>query len=155
MQNAASQERLCRTIIEGLNDAVIFSDREGIIQLWNSGAERMFGYAGDEALGQSLDLIIPENLRQRHWDGYFRVMESGTSRYSIDMLSAPALTRDGRRISAEFSMVLVAGDDGRMLGVAAVIREVTARWQREREQKERIRELEAQLQARSEIETAT
>ena len=70
-------EHLCRIIIENTNDAVIFSDSKGIIQFWNSGAERMFGYRSEEALGNSLDLIIPENLRQRHWDGYFRVMASG------------------------------------------------------------------------------
>jgi PAS domain S-box-containing protein len=145
MQNAATQDWLSQKIIENSNDAVMFSDRLGIIQLWNIGAERMFGYSASEAVGQSLDLIIPENLRQRHWDGYFRVMESGTSRYSIDMLSTPAKTKDGTRISTEFSMVLVAGDDGQMLGVAAIIRDVTARWLRERELKERVRELELRL----------
>lgn len=135
-------EQLCSTIIENANDAVMFSDSEGIIQLWNSGAERMFGYRSEEALGKSLDLIIPENLRQRHWDGYFRVMASGTSRYSVEMLSAPALRKDGSRISTEFSMVVVTDTAGQVQGVAAIIRDVTARWQREREQKERIRELE-------------
>lgn len=137
------QERLCHRIVEESNDAVVFSDREGIIRLWNSGAERMFGYSAQEALGRSLDLIIPENLRQRHWDGYYRVMESGASRYSIDLLSAPALRKDGTRISTEFSMSLVKDTAGRMLGVAAIIRDVTDRWQRERELRERIRELEA------------
>jgi len=135
-------EQLCRFIVEKTNDAVMFSDNRGIIQLWNCGAERMFGYRSDEAIGKSLDLIIPENLRQRHWDGYFRVMESGTSRYSIELLSAPALRKDGSRISTEFSLVLIADTAGRMMGVAAVVRDITARWQREREQKERIRELE-------------
>jgi len=135
-------EQLCRIIVETTNDAVMFSDSKGIIRFWNSGAEQMFGYSSEEALGHSLDLIIPENLRQRHWDGYFRVMESGTSRYSIELLSAPALRKDGSRISTEFSMVLVRDAGGRMQGVAAVIRDVSARWQREREQKERIRELE-------------
>jgi PAS domain S-box-containing protein len=107
----------------------------------------MFGYSESEALGQSLDLIIPENLRGRHWDGYFRVMESGESRYSTEMLSAPALRKDGTRLSTEFSMVMVKGDDDKVLGVAAVIRDVSARWQREKELKERIRALEAQQAA--------
>jgi PAS domain S-box-containing protein len=133
-------EQLCRFIVENANDAVMFSDSKGIIRLWNSGAERMFGYRSEEALGKSLDLIIPENLRQRHWDGYFRVMESGTSRYSVELLSAPALRKDGNRISTEFSMVVVTNAAGQVEGVAAVIRDVTARWQREREQKERLRE---------------
>jgi len=142
MQVIPTPDQLCRHIVEDSNDAVMFSDRAGLILLWNSGAERMFGHTETEALGQSLDLIIPENLRGRHWEGYYRVMESGESHYSVDLLSAPALCKDGSRISTEFSMVLVKGDDGKVLGVAAVIRDVSARWQREKELKERIRVLE-------------
>jgi len=142
MITTLSQEWLCRRIVEESGDAIMYSDRQGIIRLWNRGAEQMFGYAESEVLGQSLDLIIPENLRGRHWDGYFRVMESGESRYSTEMLSAPALRKDGSRISTEFSMVMVKDDGGTVLGVAAVIRDVSARWQREKELKERIRVLE-------------
>lgn len=143
MQTTPSKEWLCGKIIEDSSDAIMFADREGIIRLWNRGAEHMFGYSESEALGQSLDLIIPENLRGRHWDGYFRVMESGESRYSTEMLSAPALRKDGSRISTEFSMVMAKGDDDQVIGVAAVIRDVSARWQREKELKERIRALES------------
>jgi PAS domain S-box-containing protein len=135
---------LCQKIVEESNDAIMFSDRQGLIRLWNHGAEKMFGYTAAEVMGQSLDLIIPEYLRGRHWDGYFRVMESGASHYSVDLLSAPALCKDGTRISTEFSMVLVKGDDGTTLGVAALIRDVSARWQREKELKTRIKELETQ-----------
>lgn len=145
MEESLLKEWLCNTIVEESNDAVMFSDKSGIIRLWNRGAERMFGYSAQEALGQSLDLIIPENLRQRHWDGYFRVMESGTSHYSIDLLSAPALQKEGTRISTEFSMALIKDAQGKMLGVASIIRDVTARWQREKEMKKRISELEARL----------
>lgn len=147
MNETLSQNELCQKIVDGSGDAVMFSDRQGIIRLWNRGAERMFGFAAPEALGQSLDLIIPENLRERHWDGYYRVMESGTSRYSTEMLSAPALRKDGTRISTEFSMVMVKDGNGIVLGVAAVIRDVSTRWQREKELKERIRALEAQQAA--------
>ena len=143
MPEQLSQEWLNSTIIASSSDAIMFSDREGIIRLWNSGAERMFGYSADEALGQSLDLIIPENLRGRHWDGYYRVMQSGSSHYSVDLLSAPALRKDGTRISTEFSMVLVKDDCGKMAGVAAIIRDVSARWQREKELKDRLKSLEA------------
>jgi len=143
MQDSLSQEWLCSRIVEGIGDAVMFSDQRGIIRFWNAAAERIFGYSTEEALGQSLDLIIPENLRGRHWEGYYRVMESGSSRYSVDLLSAPALRKDGTRISTEFSMALIRDDNGAMLGVAATIRDVSARWQREKELKERIRELEA------------
>jgi PAS domain S-box-containing protein len=144
MEKELTQEWLCQHIVADASDAIMFSDRLGIIRLWNRGAEQMFGYAAAEAVGQSLDLIIPENLRGRHWDGYYRVMESGESRYSTEMLSAPALRKDGTRISTEFSMVMVKGDDGSVLGVAAVIRDVTSRWQKEKDLKERVRELEAQ-----------
>ena len=143
MRDAPTEEWLASYIVAASSDAIMFSDRDGIIRLWNSGAEKMFGFTSQEAVGQSLDLIIPENLRGRHWDGYGRVMESGASRYSTDLLSAPALKKDGTRISTEFSMVMVKDDAGKMLGVAAIIRDVTARWQREKELKERIKALEA------------
>lgn len=142
MQETPTQEWLATTIMSLSSDAIMFADREGIIRLWNSGAERMFGYSSTEALGQSLDLIIPENLRGRHWDGYDRVMQSGSSHYSTDLLSAPALRKDGTRLSTEFSMVMVKDNAGQMLGVAAIIRDVTSRWQRDKELNERIRVLE-------------
>ena len=144
MPEALTQEWLASSIVNLSGDAIMFADRDGIIRLWNSGAEKMFGFTADEALGQSLDLIIPENLRVRHWDGYGRVMESGSSRYSTDMLSAPALQKGGSRISTEFSMVMVKDGAGKMLGVAAIIRDVSARWQKEKELKERLRMHEAE-----------
>lgn len=147
MQGTPTEEWLAGYIVNTSSDAVMFADREGIIRLWNGGAERMFGFSAAEALGQSLDLIIPENLRGRHWDGYGRVMESGSSRYSADLLSAPALRKDGTRISTEFSMVMVKDDAGIMLGVAAIIRDVSARWQREKELKEQIKTLAAEKAA--------
>lgn len=143
MYETPTEEWLAGTIVAASSDAIMFSDRDGIIRLWNSGAEKMFGFTAGEALGQSLDLIIPENLRGRHWDGYGRVMESGSSRYSTDLLSAPALNKNGSRLSTEFSMVMVKDKAGQMLGVAAIIRDVTVRWQREKELKERIKALEA------------
>lgn len=147
MQETPTEEWLADYIVNASSDAVMFADREGIIRLWNSGAEKMFGFSAAEALGQSLDLIIPENLRGRHWDGYGRVMESGSSRYSADLLSAPALRKDGSRLSTEFSMVMVKDEAGVMVGVAAIIRDVSARWQREKELKERIKTLEAEKAA--------
>lgn len=142
MNGMPTEEWLAGKIVAISGDAIMFADREGIIRLWNSGAERMFGYAAEEALGRSLDLIIPENLRGRHWDGYARVMESGCSLYSTDLLSAPALRKDGSRLSTEFSMVMVKDDTGLMIGVAAIIRDVSVRWQREKELRERVRVLE-------------
>jgi PAS domain S-box-containing protein len=135
-------EELCRQIIEESNDAVVYSDREGIIRLWNAGAEQMFGYSEEEALGRSLDIFIPENLRARHWQGYFQVMQSGVTRYSKELLAAPALRKDGTRISTEFSMTIHRDAGGGIAGTAAIIRDVTAKWQKEKELKARLAELE-------------
>src|SRR5215210_444433 len=93
-------------ILSAAADAVVATDREGIIRVWNPGAERIFGYRADEALGQSLDLIIPERLRARHWDGFHRVMATGASHYGAgDLLSVPGLRKDGQRISLEFTIM--------------------------------------------------
>ena len=145
-----SKDRLCREIIDGCSEAVMFSDREGIIRLWNNGAEKLFGFSREEAIGQSLDLIIPDKMRGRHWEGYHRVMDSGKTRYATELLTAPALCKDGRRLSSEFSMVLVRDDDGTVQGAAAVIRDVTDRWEREKVLKERLAVLETKaVQAKS------
>ena len=119
-------------IVEQMPEAVIVSDRTGAITLWNPGAEVMFGHSAEEALGQSLDLIVPERFRARHWQGYHAVMSTGVTRYGQELLAVPAVTKDGRRISIEFSILLLRDDDGAPDGAAAIIRDVTARWERER-----------------------
>lgn len=123
---------LCQHIVDHTQDAIIFADREGIIRLWNAGAETIFGYSEAEALGQSLDLIIPERLRGRHWEGYRRVMATGVTSYAQRLLAVPALRKDGTRISLEFTVVVINQTPGEILGVAAVLRDVTERWQRDR-----------------------
>lgn len=134
---------LSEQIVSKSGDAIVFSDGDGIIRLWNRGAEEMFGYAAGEALGQSLDLIIPEKMRTRHWDGYRRVMATGVTRYGKELLSAPGIRKDGGRISLEFSMAIILGADGAVAGIAAIMRDVTGRWQREKALKERLAILEA------------
>jgi PAS domain S-box-containing protein len=133
---------LCQQIVEGTQEAIIFADQEGIIRLWNVGAEAMFGYCDHEALGQTLDLIIPERLRGRHWNGYRTVMQTGVTRYGQELLAVPALRKDGTRISLEFTIVLLRDDRGTPIGAAALIRDVTARWQQEQALKERLAALE-------------
>lgn len=124
------KQRLALAVLESPAEAVIYSDREGVIRLWNAGAERVFGFTAAEALGQSLDLIIPERQRKVHWDGYDAVMASGQSRYgSGDLLSVPALTKGGGRISVEFTIVPLKDEDGRMLGMGAILRDVTKRFE--------------------------
>lgn len=111
-------------------EAIVYSDREGLIRFWNAGAERVFGFSTEEALGQSLDIIIPERQRQRHWEGYDEVMKTGVSRYgSGDLLSVPATRKDGSRISVEFTIVPLKDADGAMLGMASVMRDVSARFE--------------------------
>lgn len=146
-----THEWLCQQIVDNTYDAIIFADRRGIIRLWSSGAEAMFGYTAEEALGQSLDLIIPERFRARHWRGYYRVMETGTTKYARgDLLAVPALRKDGTRISIEFTMALIFDDAGSVLGAAAIIRDVTQRWQRDKELKEQLSALKARLRELSE-----
>ena len=135
-------DNLLEQMVNNAPDAILISDREGVIRFWNSGAESMFGHTSVEAVGQSLDLIIPENLRGRHWEGYHRVMASGETRYGTELLSAPGICKDGTRLSLEFSMVIVRGEDGAVLGTGAIIRNITARWQKEKAMKERLRVLE-------------
>jgi len=110
-------------------DAVVATDREGIIRLWNPGAERIFGHSAGEAVGQSLDLIIPERLRTAHWQGWRRVVDTGESRYGHgDLLSVPGIRKDGQRISVEFTIVPLKDQEERMTGMAAVMRDVTKRF---------------------------
>ncbi len=119
-------EWLAWAIVSGIPDAVIYSDAEGIIRYWNGGAERIFGFTPEEAVGQSLDIIIPERLRARHWEGYRRTMATGQSRYGAgDLLAVPALTRSGDTISIEFTVAPIRDDAGSMVGIAAVLRDVT------------------------------
>ena len=133
---------LSEQIVKENSDAIIFADHEGAIRLWNKGAEAMFGYSAAEAEGKSLDLIIPENLRGRHWEGYYKVMASGVTRYGTELLAAPGIRKDGTRLSLEFSMVIVKGENGAVLGTGAVMRDITARWQKEKALKERVKSLE-------------
>jgi PAS domain S-box-containing protein len=140
------EQLLHRRIIEGSPDAIILGDAEGIIRLWNAGAEAVFGFTAAEAIGQSLDLIIPERLRGRHWDGYHQVMATGTSRYGHgDLLAVPATRKDGGTISVEFTIQMLKDEAGRITGLVAILRDVTKRFQREKELARRLKELEAKV----------
>lgn len=136
--NQNDKSTLCREIVEGAGDAVIFADRDGIIRLWNRAAEGIFGYAEEEAVGQSLDLIIPERQREAHWKGYGKAMLDGATKYGTETLSVPAVTKEGERISIEFTITLIRDGDGKVLGPAAVVRDVTAKWNREKELRRRL-----------------
>ena len=138
-------EWLSRMIVEGTMTAVVFADREGIVRLWNAGAESMFGFSADEAIGKSLAIIIPEKHRKAHWSGYHRVMETGQTRFAKDTLKVPAVRKDGSRMSLEFSVSMVRDDRGKLLGVAAILSDVTERWNKEKALRTKLAELEAQV----------
>jgi PAS domain S-box-containing protein len=110
-------------VVEALGDAVVICDRDGVIRFWNAAAEHLFGFTKTDALGKSLDLIIPERLRERHWAGYDKAMASGETSLGRDLLRVPAVHKDGRRLSIAFTVGLLFGPDGKVTGIAAVIRD--------------------------------
>jgi len=117
-------------LVSSMADAIVYADAEGVIRVWNRGATRIFGFAEAEALGRSLDLIVPENLRERHWQGYRATMRTGQSRYGNgQILSVPAVRKDGTRVSVEFTIVPFTDNAGRMIGIAAIMRDATARFE--------------------------
>lgn len=130
-----------KRIVDGSDDAIILADRDGIIRLWNAAAERMLGHAASEAVGRSLDLIIPEKHRARHWEGYDRVMETGETAYAGSLLAVPALRSDGSRISVEFSVTLVQNETGYVEGIAAIMRDVSERRAADRAAQRELAEL--------------
>ena len=130
---------LGEALLHSASDAIIATDREGNITFWNPGAERIFGFTAADANGQSLDLIIPENLRARHWSGFRHTMATGTSRYGHgDLLSVPGLTKEGARISVEFTILLLRDGAQAVTGTVAVMRDVTKRFGEVRELKRRL-----------------
>ena len=128
--SGAELDRLGRAMLEAAADAIILADREGVTRFWNAGAERLFGFTPAEALGRPLDIIVPEPQRAQHWAGFSRVMETGESRYGAgEVLAVPGLRKDGGRISLEFTIVPLHDQAGRMEGMAAILRDVTRRFE--------------------------
>lgn len=132
-----------KALIQAAGDAIIAAGPDGSILLWNQAAERIFGYTEKEALGRSLDLIIPERLRVRHWEGYRRVMQTGETRYGTQVLRVPAAHKDGRRLSIAFTVGLLFSPNQKIQAIVAIIRDETSRWEEERALRQRIAELEA------------
>ena len=126
-------------ILSAQSDAIVAADKDGTIVFWNPGAERIFGYSRTEAVDQSLDIIIPIPLRKRHWDGYRRVMEGGESRYGQgDILAVPGIAKDGRRLSLEFTIIPLRGGTEGLVGLAAIMRDVTERFEETRALKQKL-----------------
>jgi PAS domain S-box-containing protein len=149
MDRTLDLDRFSRAVIAEAPDAVVYADAEGRIRFWNAGAERIFGFSEGEAIGASLDLIIPENLRSRHWTGYDETMRTGKTRYgSGDLLAVPAIRKDGSRISVEFTIVPFHDEGGKMAGIAAILRDVTKRFEETKALRKELAQRMAAKQAR-------
>ncbi|HET9904862.1 MAG TPA: PAS domain S-box protein [Xanthobacteraceae bacterium] len=141
MQTDALRTQLADALLNSVADAIVAADAGGTVRFWNPGAERLFGFTEAEALGRSLDIIIPERLRARHWEGYRTVMRTGRSRYGAgEVLAVPGLRKDGAQISLEFTLVALRDDEGRITGLVAVLRDVTARFEELKTLRRRLRE---------------
>lgn len=136
------------SLAQDASDAIIYADTGGMIRFWNRGAERIFGFSEQDALEKSLDIIIPQNLRKRHWDAYAETMRTGSTRYGAgDILAVPALRKDGTQVSIEFSILPFRDKKGRMLGVAAILRDVSKRFEEIKSLRKEVAKLRSQAPA--------
>lgn len=143
LEDTALDDTALARLVDGMADAVVVADTDGTIVYWNDACTRLFGWSADQAVGGSLDLIIPERQRRAHWDGYRDVMASGHTRYGSDLLRVPSLHADGRRRSIAFTVTLLTAADGAITGIAAVVRDETQRWADERALRTELAELRA------------
>ena len=132
-------------LVAAIGDAVMVCDAQGAILLWNPACERMFGHTEAEVLGKTMDLIIPERLRKRHWEGYEKTMATGITKYGHDVLRVPAIDKQGNALSIAFTVAMLYGADGKVSAIASIIRDETVRFNDERALKKRVAELEAQV----------
>lgn len=141
----ATLAALCRGIVEAASEAIILADRDGRIRLWNRGAERLFGYAPAEVIGQSLDVIIPERLRGAHWEAYYRSIETGCTKHTDRVLTTRSMHKSGDKLYVDLSFALVKDANGLVLGAFAIGRDRTARYLADAAMKARLVELETKL----------
>ena len=140
-------------LVHSAGDAIMVCDAVGAIVLWNKAAERIFGFTEAEALGQSLDLIVPTRQRARHWEGYHHTMATAVTKYGADLLRVPALHRDGHTLSIAFTVSMLMGTDGKVSGIAAIVRDESARFAEDRKTRARIAELEALVASKTASQT--
>jgi PAS domain S-box-containing protein len=125
----------------------VVCDVQGSILVWNNGAARIFGWTAAEALGQRMDMIVPERLRKRHWDGYDQSMRTGQTRYANDVLRVPAVDKAGKALSIAFTVFMLYGAEGEVTACGSVIRDETDRFLQDRALRQRVAELEGLLGA--------
>jgi PAS domain S-box-containing protein len=149
MTAAAQPDIDLAQLVSGAGDAIVVSDAAGIVRLWNGAAERIFGHSSAEAIGQSMDLIIPMRQQQRHWEGYHKTMATGITKYGSDLLRVPALHKDGHTLSIAFTVSMLFTADHRVSSIVAIVRDETQRFAEERELRKRLVELEAAAKSAS------
>jgi PAS domain S-box-containing protein len=132
-----------RQLVAGAGDAIMACDANGTIILWNRAAERIFGFAESEALGRSLDMIIPQRQRDRHWEGFHNTMATAVTKYGADVLRVPALHKDGHTLSIAFTVSMLFAADQQVSGIVAIVRDESKRFAEDRELRKRLVELEA------------
>jgi PAS domain S-box-containing protein len=145
MERLVDDTELAKTLVQQAPDAVIFADREGIIRQWNPAAEQMFGHSSDDAIGQGLDIIVPERFREAHWRGYHRAISEGKTKYSGRALPTRSIRNDGSTIYVELTFAIVHSPPAVVIGALAHARDISERWAGEREERHRLRELEQKL----------
>jgi len=134
-------------LVASVGDAIVVCDAAGAVVMWNPAAERMFGHTEAEVLGQSMDMIIPERLRKRHWEGYHKTMATGVTRYGHDVLRVPAVDKQGRSMSIAFTVAMLHAPDGTVASIVSIIRDETGRFNEDRALRKRLAELEAKAAA--------
>jgi PAS domain S-box-containing protein len=132
-------------LVERAPDAVIFADAHGAIRLWNGRAEEIFGYTAAEAVGQSLNIIIPERLRAAHWRGFEAALTTRQTKYAGRVLTTRSVHKDGRTIYVDLSFALIEDPNGKVVGALAIARDSMERFVEHKELLERVRQLEAKL----------
>lgn len=147
MQPVHSVEALDPPLFEGIvahiPDAVIFADREGLIRVWNRGAQALFGFAAEEVLGRSLDVIVPERLRTAHWRGFQAALDARHTKHGNQVRTTRSIHKDGRTLYVELSFGLVSDAAGKVAGSVAVGRDCSERYQAEKARREQHAALEA------------
>ena len=134
-----------KQLLMAIGDGVVVADAGGKIVFWNPGAERIFGFTEGDALGQTLDLIVPERQRHRHWEGFDKTMQTGETRYGNELLRVPALHKEGHPLSIAFTVAMLHAADGKVSAIVAIVRDETTRWDEERALRGRVKELEAKV----------
>lgn len=127
-------------------DAVIYADGDGVIRIWNTGAVRIFGHEADAAIGKSLDLIIPEDFRERHWAGWEQAAANKVTQYVGQSLPTRAMHANGEPFMVELSFAVALDGDGNAAGAIATARDITERWDKDRATRKRMRDMETELE---------